>query len=369
MSEFDDDFTLDGVDLQSVPKVSLHDHLDGGLRAETVLELGEAIDLDLPESDADDLDDWFVDQSDSGSLTDYLKTFDLTVAVMQSSENLARVAREFVEDLADDGVVYGEVRWAPEQHTRGGLTMQQAIEAVQAGIDDGVADVRRSGFDIRVSQILSAMRNGDNAREVAELAVANRSRGVVGFDIAGPEDGFPASKARAAFDYLAENWMPTTIHAGEGAGLDSIRSALLDGRALRLGHGVRLMEDIRIASEDDEGIEVVLGPMAQWVKDRRITLETSPTSNLQTGAVDGDDYETHPFDLLYQLGFAVTVNVDNRLMSGTTLTRELVHLADAFSYDLDDIETFQLTAIEGAFLPVEDREALADAISDAFARL
>lgn len=359
---------VDGVDVQILPKVSLHDHLDGGLRPQTIIELADEIDLDVPETDADALGDWFARQSDSGSLVEYLKTFDLTTAVMQTRDGLARVAREFVLDLAADGVVYGEVRWAPEQHLARGLTLDQAVEAVQRGLEQGVDDVRASGANIRVGQLVTAMRHADRGLEIAQLAVRHRDAGVVGFDIAGAEAGFPASNHRIAFDYLAEQYFPVTVHAGEADGLASIQSALIDGRALRLGHGVRLAEDITVERQDDENIYVSLGRLSQWVKDREIALELSPSSNLQTGAIAawGDDLIDHPFDLLYQLGFQVTVNTDNRLMSRTSLSRELALLADAFGYDLDDLETFQLNAAAATFLPLEDREDLAEAISSGF---
>ena len=359
---------VDGVDVATLPKVSLHDHLDGGLRPETIVELADEIGLDLPSSDPDELGDWFARQSNSGSLVEYLKTFDVTTAVMQTRDGLARVAREFVLDLAADGVIYGEVRWAPEQHLARGLSLDQAVDAVQSGLEQGVADVHARGAGIRVGQLVTAMRHADRALEIAQLAVRHRDAGVVGFDIAGAEAGFPPSNHRVAFDYLAEQYFPATVHAGEADGLASIQSALIDGRALRLGHGVRLAEDITVERQDDENIYVSLGRLSQWVKDREIALELSPSSNLQTGAIAawGDDLLDHPFDLLYQLGFRVTVNTDNRLMSGTTLTRELSLLADAFGYDLDDLETFQLNAAHSAFLPVEDREDLAEAVSAGF---
>ena len=358
----------DGTDIRSLPKISLHDHLDGGLRPQTLIELADEIGLELPAPDADSLGTWFTEQSNSGSLVEYLKTFDLTTSVMQTRDGLARVAREFVLDLADDGVVYGEVRWAPEQHLTRGLSLDEAVEAVQAGLDEGVDDVRRQGRRIRVGQLVTAMRHADRGLEIAELAVRHRDRGVVGFDIAGAEAGFPASRHRTAFDFLATRFMPVTVHAGEADGLDSIRSALFDGRALRLGHGVRLAEDLTIERQDDENTYVSLGPVAQWVRDREIALETSPSSNVQTGAISawGDELVDHPFDLLYQLGFRVTVNVDNRLQSGTSLTRELSLLADAFGYDVDDLEVFQLNAAAAAFLPLDDREDLVEQIQDGF---
>jgi adenosine deaminase len=368
VSTSDDEFFSDGIDLRDLPKVSLHDHLDGGLRPQTIIDLGQEIDLDLPATDADSLADWFVDSCSAGNLPDYLKTFDLSIAVMQSREGLQRVAREFVEDLADDGVVYGEIRWAPEQHLRGGLSLDETVEAVQDGIDQAIDDAARTGHDIRIGQLVTAMRHADRGLEIAELAVRHRDRGVVGFDIAGAEAGFPPSRQRVAFDFLASEYFPVTVHAGEADGLESIRGALFDGRALRLGHGVRLAEDITIERSDDENVYVSLGRLAQWVKDREITLELSPSSNLQTGAIErwGEEIEDHPFDLLYQLGFRVTVNVDNRTMSATSLTRELALLSDAFAYDLGDLESFQLNAAAAAFLPLEEREDLAERISAGF---
>ena len=299
---------------------------------------------------------------------EYLKTFDLTTAVMQTREGLTRVAREFVEDLAADGVIYGEVRWAPEQHLARGLSLEETVEAVQAGIEEGEELAEQSGRDIRVGQLITAMRHTDRSLEIAELAVAWRSRGAVGFDIAGPEDGFPPSRHKVAFDYLASEFFPVTVHAGEAAGLDSIRSALIDGRAQRLGHGVRIASDLNVVSREGEEVLVQFGDLARWVRDREIPLELSPSSNLQTGAIAGwgTQWEDHPFDLLYQLGFAVTVNVDNRTMSATSLTRELALLVEAFEYDLDDLETFQFNAAAAAFLPVEEREELVEMIAEGF---
>jgi adenosine deaminase len=370
MNVVGDDLLLPGggVSISALPKISLHDHLDGGLRAQTIVELADGVDLDLPQSDPAALADWFAEQSDSGSLVEYLKTFDVTLAVMQTHEGLERVAREFVQDLAADGVIYGEVRWAPEQHLSRGLSLDEVVDAVQQGIEAGIEDVRRSGGRIRIGQLVSAMRHADRALEIAELAVRHRDHGVVGFDIAGPEAGFPPSRLRDAFDYLARHYLPVTVHAGEADGLESIRGALFDGRALRLGHGVRIAEGVTVDHEDDDNSYVTLGPVAQWVKDREIALELSPSSNLQTGAIEawGDDIVDHPFDLLYQLGFRVTVNTDNRLMSRTTLSRELSLLADAFGYDLADLEAFQLNAAAASFLPLEDREELADRISAGF---
>ncbi|MGP3535516.1 adenosine deaminase [Microbacterium sp. RD1] len=364
------DIRIQGRSLRALPKVSLHDHLDGGVRPATVLELAGEDGIDVPATDARGLADWFATQADSGSLEGYLATFDLVGQVLQSREALTRVAREAVEDLAADGVVYGELRWAPEQHLMRGLTLDEAVEAVQDGIDEGEDAAQDAGNDIRVGQILTAMRHADRSLEIARLAVQWRGRGVAGFDIAGPEAGFPAARHRRAFDHLAEEFIPVTVHAGEAAGVDSIRSALLDGRALRLGHGVRIAEDLDVISREGDEVRVHLGDLARWVRDREIALELSPSSNLQTGAIAawGTTLEDHPFDLLYQLGFSVTVNVDNRTMSRTSLTRELALLVEAFDYGLDDIEAFQVNAAAGAFLPLEEREELIDLIADGFAR-
>ena len=360
---------LPGTDvvLESLPKVSLHDHLDGGLRPQTIVELAADAGVELPTTDADELGAWFAEKSNSGSLVEYLKTFAITTAVMQTREGLERVAREAVLDLAADGVVWGELRWAPEQHLERGLSLDETVEAVQAGIEAGVAEARAAGHRIRIGQLVSAMRHADRGLEIAELAVRHRDNGVVGFDIAGAEAGFPPSRLRDAFDHLAASFFPATVHAGEADGLESIRGALLDGRALRLGHGVRLAEDIEITTEG-EATYARLGELAEWVKDRGIALEASPSSNLQTGAIAqwGDEMVDHPLDLFYQLGFRVTVNTDNRLMSGTTLSRELALVAEAFGYDLDDLLALQLNAAEAAFLPVEDRAELAELIVEGF---
>lgn len=366
-------------DLKSLPKVSLHDHLDGGLRPSTIIELANEVGHTLPTTDPVALGEWFRESADSGSLVRYLETFDHTVAVMQTKDGLFRVAKEFVEDLADDGVVYGEVRWAPEQHLQKGLTLDETVEAVQAGLEAGVDSVAESGRDIQVGQLITAMRHADRGQEIAELAVRHRDRGAVGFDIAGAEDGFLPSRFKEAFTYLAENNFPATVHAGEAAGLESIQSALVDGRALRLGHGVRIAEDIMVefedaedASDDDDNVGLVtLGNLSSWVRDRGIALEICPSSNLQTGAIAGfgDDLDSHPLDMLYQLGFNVTINTDNRLMSGVTLTDEFELLVETFDYDLDDLLELTLNAAEAAFLPLEEKEALVEYINDAYANL
>ncbi|ARC57470.1 Adenosine deaminase [Frondihabitans sp. 762G35] len=372
MSAPDQEYRLPngGPSIALLPKVSLHDHLDGGVRPETLVELADEVGLALPAADAPSLAAWIEARCDSGSLVSYLEPFDLTVGVMQTESGLRRIAHEFVLDLAADGVIHGEIRWAPEQHTRSGLSIDQAVEAVQAGLDDGVADLAERGHVITIGQILSALRTEGRSLEIAELALRHRERGVVAFDLAGAENGFPAAAHSEAFDLLAREFFPVTVHAGEADGLDSIKGALLDGRALRLGHGVRLAEDVSVLERDGDNTTVGLGPVASWVRDREVALELSPSSNLQTGAIAqwGTELYDHPFDVLYQLGFRVTVNTDNRLMSGTSLSRELALLAQAFDYDLADLERFQLSAAASAFLPLEDRDILADRIVDGFER-
>lgn len=355
-------------DIRSLPKISLHDHLDGGLRPQSIVEMASEIGLALPADNAKDLRKWFEKSADSGSLVEYLKTFDITTGVMQTREHLTRVAREFVLDLANDGVIYGEIRWAPEQHLTRGLSLDETVEAVQDGLEEGMQQVEEQGGYIRTGQLVTAMRHADRGLEIAELAVRHRNNGVVGFDIAGPEQGFLPSRHKVAFDYLASEFFPVTVHAGEADGIDSIKDAIVSGRALRLGHGVRLIEDIMFSRTDGETDLVVLGPVAEWVHDRGIVLETSPSSNLQTGAIAllGETMADHPFDILYDLGFKVTVNTDNRLMSGTSLTREMELLVDTFGYGLEDLEIFQINAAEGAFQAIDDREELIEMINEGF---
>ena len=343
------------------PKALLHDHLDGGLRPATVVELAEASGYaDLPTTDAVELGRWFRDAADSGSLVRYLETFSHTVAVMQTPEQLTRVARECALDLAADGVVYAESRFAPELHIDGGLSLEQVVEAVLAGFREGEEEAAAAGTPIRMRTLLTAMRHAARSREIAELAVTYRDREVGGFDIAGAEAGFPPTRHLDAFEYLRRENAHFTIHAGEAFGLPSIWEALQWCGADRLGHGVRIVDDI---TTGDDGVPV-LGGLSAYVRDCRIPLEMCPSSNIQTGAADS--VAAHPITMLKELRFRVTVNTDNRLMSATTLTRELGLLVDAFGYDLDDLLVFQLNAAEAAFLPLEDRAELIELIEDGF---
>ena len=342
----------------TLPKVLLHDHLDGGLRPATVVELAAEVGHELPTTDPVELGAWFVRAAGSGSLERYLETFAHTVAVLQTAEALRRVAREAVLDLATDGVVYAEERFAPEQHQGRGLSLEQVLEAVLQGFADGEQEAAAQGRPIRVRTLLSAMRQADRSDEVAALALAYRDRGVVGFDIAGPEAGFPPVRLASAFDALHRDLLPVTVHAGEAAGLESIAQAVQVG-ACRLGHGVRIADDV---APDGR-----LGALAHWVRDRRIALEVCPSSNVQTGAAAS--VADHPVTRLLRLGFAVTVSTDNRLQSGTTLGRELRQLVEQAGWTLDDLRTVTLTAAHQAFVHEDERTALInEVITPGFAR-
>lgn len=338
--------------IRRAPKVLLHDHLDGGLRPGTIVELARANGYTaLPETDPDTLGTWFREAADSGSLERYLETFAHTCAVMQTRDALARVAAECAEDLAADGVVYAEIRYAPEQHLEGGLSLEEVVEAVNDGFRQGEQRARENGNRIRVGALLTAMRHAARSQEIAELANRYRDAGVVGFDIAGAEAGFPPTRHLDAFDYLKRENNHFTIHAGEAFGLPSIWQALQWCGADRLGHGVRIIDDI-----EQKGGEVSLGRLAAYVRDKRVPLEMCPTSNLQTGAAES--YREHPIGLLRRLHFRVTVNTDNRLMSGTTMSREFAHLVEAFGYSLDDMQWFTVNAMKSAFIPFDERLAM-----------
>lgn len=345
---------LDTASIRRAPKVLLHDHLDGGLRPATVLELARETGYDaLPADDRDGLARWFRESADSGSLPRYLETFAHTVGVMQTPDALFRVARECAEDLADDGVVYAESRFAPEQHTEAGLSLDEVVEAVLAGFRAGEAAAARRGRTVRVGVLVTAMRHAARSREIAELAVRFRDVGVVGFDIAGAEAGFPPTRHLDAFEYLRQANAHFTIHAGEAFGLPSIHEALQWCGAERLGHGVRIVDDVTAV---DGGHE--LGRVAAYVRDLRVPLELCPSSNVQTGAVAS--IAEHPFGLLAALRFRVTVNTDNRLMSDCTMTSEMAALVAAFGYGWSDLQRFTINAMKSAFLHFDERLALID---------
>jgi adenosine deaminase len=336
---------LDHAVLKTLPKVLLHEHLDGGLRPATIIELAKEQKYDqLPSTRPEELSRWFHQGANQGSLPKYLEGFSHTIAVMQTQEALERVAYEQAEDLSRDGVIYFETRFAPLFHTRKGLTHQQVISAVLKGLEEG-----RKSFGIGSGLLISAMRNMDASLEMAELAVDFRDRGVVGFDLAGEEGGFPPKKHVDAFHYIQRQNFNITIHAGEGFGKESIWQAIQYCGAHRIGHGTRLIDDIAVA----DGKAVKLGDLAQYVLDKRIPLEICLLSNVHTGAAPS--VAEHPFKILYQEKFRVTLNTDNRLMSDTSMSKEFAAAAEAFGLSLDDFEKITLNAMKSAFLPYDRR--------------
>ncbi|GAB3004273.1 adenosine deaminase [Mycobacterium bourgelatii] len=341
--------------IKQAPKALLHDHLDGGLRPATVLDIAGQIGYDeLPATEADALANWFRTRSHSGSLERYLEPFSHTVAVMQTPDALYRVAYECVEDLAADAVVYAEVRFAPELHIERGLSFDEVVDAVLAGFADGEKACAAEGHPIVVRCLVTAMRHAALSREIAELAIRFRDKGVVGFDIAGAEAGHPPTRHLDAFEYMRDNNARFTIHAGEAFGLPSIHEAIAFCGADRLGHGVRITDDITVAPDG----RVTLGRLASILRDKRIPLEMCPSSNVQTGAVKS--IAEHPFDLLARTRFRVTVNTDNRLMSDTTMSQEMHRLVEAFGYGWADLQRFTINAMKSAFIPFDERLAIID---------
>lgn len=338
--------------IAQAPKVLLHDHLDGGLRPSTVIELAEEYGYDgLPTTDIDDIGEWFNKGAKRNDLVLYLETFAHTGAVMQHRDAIERVAFECAQDLAVDNVVYAEVRFAPELHLEKGLTLDEVVEAVLAGFERGSA-----GTDLTIYALIDAMRQAARSSEIAELAIRYRDHGVVGFDIAGPEAGFPPTRHLDAFHLINRENFHSTIHAGEAFGLPSIWEAVQFCGAERLGHGVRLVDDIEV---DVEG-NATLGRLASYIRDRRICLEVCPTSNVNTGVAR--TIADHPIGMLRRLQFRVTVNTDNRLMSNTTMTNEMLELQRAFGWGLDDFQWITVNAMKSAFAPFPERLRLINGI-------
>ncbi len=335
------------------PKVLLHEHLDGGLRPETVLELAKDVGYDqLPTDDPNQLRQWFIADTPGSDLVRYLEGFRHTTALMQTREQLERVASESALDLARDGVVYAEVRFAPELHLERGL---KVVESVLAGFNHGTRQAALEGHVIVVRAILSAMRQANKSEEIAALAVSFRDHGVCGFDIAGPEDGFPPTEHLRAFHLIQRENFHMTIHAGEAFGLPSIWEAVQFCDAERLGHGVRIVDDIKHVGDHYE-----LGRLASYVRDRRIPLEVCPTSNVHTGAAKS--IATHPIELLRALRFRVTLNTDNRLMSGITMSSEFEVCASTFHWTLADMEWLTLNAAKSSFCPFDQRLSLINTV-------
>ena len=327
------------------PKVLLHDHLDGGLRPSTVIDLADISGYkELPSSNVEKLSEWFHEGANRRDLNLYLETFAHTVGVMQDEYSCHRVAKECAEDLAEDGCVYAEIRFAPSLFTTQKLSIHEVIEAVLSGFSEG-----SSGTNLTLRTIITAMRTSNDSKTIAEAAVDFRDKGVVGFDIAGREAGYPPTDHLEAFQLLQRENFHFTIHAGEAFGLPSIWEAVQYCGAERLGHGVRFIDDIELDSSGN----FILGSLASFIRDRRIPLELCPTSNIHTGAVQS--LEEHPIGLLKELGFRVTVNTDNRLMSNVSMTSELLSLNKAFGWDLDDFSWLTVNAMKSAFLPFDER--------------
>jgi len=348
--------------IKRVPKALLHDHLDGGLRPETIIEIAQQIGYKkLPTDDPKQLADWFEESCNSHSLVRYLETFSHTIAVMQSKEAIIRVSRECAIDLARDGVVYAEVRGAPELFTEQGLSLDQVVEATLEGYKQGMAEAAKEGNKIRVESLLCGMRQNNRSQEAAAAVVKYRDKGVVGFDIAGPEDGFPPTNQLETFGYLRKENAHFTIHAGEAYGLPSIWEAIQICGAERLGHGVRIIDDI-----DFSGDKPKLGPLASYVRDRRIPLELCPTSNLQTGAAK--TYSEHPIGILAKLRFRVTLNTDNRLMSRTSMSNEMSECVKSFGWKFADLQRVTVNALKSSFIPFEERlEIIEKVVKPAYA--
>lgn len=343
--------------IRGAPKVLLHDHLDGGLRPATVIELAQASGYrDLPSEEPEELGRWFRSGADRGSLELYLEGFSHTVGVMQTPEAIARVAAECAQDLAADGIVYAEVRYAPELSTQTGLSLDAVMEAWLDGFRTGADASAAAGHPIVIRAIVSAMRQFARSVEIAELAVKYRDDGTVGFDIAGPEDGFPPSRHLDAFQLIHRENFHVTIHAGEAFGLPSIWEALQWCGAERLGHGVRIVDDINVRPNGD----VEIGRLAQFVRDNRVPLEMCPTSNVHTGAVGS--VAEHPIDLLRRLRYRVTVNTDNRLMSGVSLSDEFGTLHEAFDIGLDEMQWLSTNAMKSSFLAFDERLRLINGV-------
>jgi adenosine deaminase len=341
--------------IHRAPKALLHDHLDGGLRSSTIIDLAAEYGYDgLPSTDPDELAAWIRRGADRKSLELYLETFAHTVGVLQERDAIIRVAAECAEDLAADGIVYAEVRYAPELSTERGLTLDEVIEANLEGFRIGAARAAAAGHRISMKVLVTAMRQA--ARSV--------DAGVVGFDVAGPEKGYPPTRYLDAFDHIRRENFHITIHAGESFGLPSIWEALQFAGAERLGHGVRIVDDIEVREDGT----VHLGRLAAFVRDRRVPLELCPTSNVHTGATAS--IADHPIDLLRRLRFRVTVNTDNRLMSNVTLSSEFADLDAAFGIGLGEMEWLTINALKSAFAPFDERLALInEVVKPGYARL
>ncbi|MDH3306712.1 MAG: adenosine deaminase [Acidimicrobiia bacterium] len=330
------------IDIRSLPKVDLHDHLDGGLRPATLLELGDGV-IALPATDVPGIVDW-MHQGTAGSLERYLEAFHFTVAVMQTQAAIERIAYESAADLAGDRVAYAEIRFAPMLATRQGLSIAQVLEATQAGLS-----AARRDYGIETGIIVDAMRQDDDSLRVVEESAG--LPGVVGFDLAGPERGYPPELHLAACRRALKEGLGLTIHAGEDDGPDSVRRAIELCGAQRIGHGVRIIEDCEV----EEGTIVAMGPVATAVHGGRIPLEVCPTSNLHTMQITA---RQHPVGLLHRAGFVVTISPDNRLMSSTDVSTEFELLVAYQDFAVDDLAKVTHYGINAGFGPEGSLQAL-----------
>ena len=332
--------------IREAPKVMLHDHLDGGLRPKTIIELAEEQHYSkLPTTDEKELAEWFFRGANKGNLIEYLQGFEHTCALMQTKDALERVAYEMMEDMKNDGVVYIETRFAPILHLEKGLHYDDVVNAVLTGLERGKKD-----FGVGYGLILCGMRNMKRSLEIAELAVNYRNKGVVGFDLAGEEGGYPPKDHLDAFQFIQRENFNITIHAGEAFGKESIWQAIQYCGADRIGHATRLLEDVVL---DANGEVASLGELAQYVLDKRLPLEICLLSNVHTGAID--KLENHPFNIFYKKKFRVFLNTDDRIMSNTTLTKEYLTAVETFGITIDDVERLNINAMKSAFIPYEER--------------
>jgi adenosine deaminase len=323
---------------RALPKTDLHVHLDGSLRLETILELARAEKIELPATDLEGLKNAIGCGHHFGTLVDYLRGFDITLRVMQNEEALERIAFELAEDAHRENVRYMEVRYAPMLHTQRGLKLTQVVEAVLAGLRRA-----RETFGIKANVIICGIRNisPESSLEMAELAVAYKGRGVVGFDLAGAEADFPPKHHRRAFQLVRDNNINCTIHAGEAYGPESIAQAIHVCGAHRIGHGCRLIED---------------GDLLHYVNDHRLPLECCPSSNVQTGAVK--DLRTHPLKLYFDLGVRVTINTDNRLITDTSVSKELYLAHSLMGVPFDEIKAIIVAGFKSSFQPFHEKQAM-----------
>ena len=350
------------LDTIALPKSLLHDHLDGGLRVATIMELADSIGWSLPSGDPAELQSWFTAGAATKDLLQYLATFEHTLAVMQTADHIERVAYEAITDLAADGVVYAEVRFAPELHQEHGLSLDEVVTAVTDGFRRGERDAATKGRQITTGAILCAMRTEHRSMEIAQLVDRMRETDdkVLAFDLAGAETGYPPSLHAEALAFARQRHLNITLHASEPPDLELIDDALVHG-AHRIGHGVRLQADMTI----DGGEVTSMGPLARFVLDRQVPLEMAPTCHVQVGAVP--DIESHPVGPMLRAGFNVSINTDNRLMSDVSPSSELRTVTDVFGLSVAEVEQLVVNGVMAGFAPFEvRRRVLTEQVRPAF---